>query len=61
MTSKRETVRLGADFAEAVFTETVRTQSTVVEDKCATSAGVSFLLWECVVEGKKDNEGDADN
>ena len=58
--SKCKTIGLRADFSEATFTETVRTESTAVEDECATSAGIGFLLWERAIEGKKNNEGDAD-
>ena len=50
-----------ADLAEAAFTETIRTKSTAVEDECAVSAGIGFLFWERTIEGKKDDEGDADS
>ena len=43
-----------------MFTKTVRTKSTVVEDECATGAGVGFLLWERAVENEEDDKGDAD-
>ena len=59
--SKCETVRLRADFGEATFTKTIRTKSTAVEEEFAASAGVGLFLWEHVVEGEKDYEGDADS
>ena len=60
-TSQCKTVGLRTDLSEATFTETVRTDLSVVEGEFAASAGVDFPLWEHAVEGEKDDEGDADS
>ena len=52
---------MGADFGEAMFTETVTTNLSVVEVLLAASARVNVLLWECSVEREEDDEGDADS
>ena len=59
-TSSSETVRLRADFAEATFTETVRTKSTAVEVAFIVRAGVDFLLREVEVYREEDDEERAD-
>ena len=61
VTSQPKTVGLQTDLSEATFTETVRTDLSVVEGEFAASAGVDFPLWEHTVESKKDDEGDADS
>ena len=61
VTSSRETIRLQADFCEAMFTETITTELSAVKHKLAMCAGVGFFLWKCKVETEEDDEGDADN
>ena len=59
-TSECETIRLRADLGETTFTETVRTDLSVMEGEFAAGAGVGFFLGECEIESEKDDEGDAD-
>ena len=44
--SKRKTVGLSADFGEAAFTKTVGSDSSMVVDDFAMSAGIGLFLWE---------------
>ena len=60
MSSTCETIGLRADFAEATFTKTVETESTVVEVAFTASTGVDFLLREGDIEHEEDDEYDAD-